>query len=112
VRGGKSKFICSCWEAKGFSLFCKAKWKSTWLCNSRKPAGVSQQPESLHLLCYFEWFIIQGMNVKKCDICKKSIEGHPVRAGADFFSDKDFCSKCGKPVLDFLKKHKLVKEEK
>jgi len=51
------------------------------------------------------------MHVKKCDICKKSIKGFPIRAGADFFSDKDFCSKCGKPILDFLKKHKLVKKE-
>ena len=46
------------------------------------------------------------MNVRKCDICKKTIEGNPVRAGADFFSDKDFCLKCGKPVLNFLNKIK------
>ncbi|MFA5770991.1 MAG: hypothetical protein WC894_05885 [Patescibacteria group bacterium] len=53
------------------------------------------------------------MNIQKCDICKKKIEEkYPVRAGVGFFSDKDFCSKCGKPVLDFLKKHKLIKEEK
>ena len=51
------------------------------------------------------------MHVKKCDICKKNIKGSPIRAGADFLSDKDFCLKCGKPVLDFLKKHKLVKKE-
>jgi len=52
------------------------------------------------------------MNVKKCDICKKKIEGSPIRAGADFYSDKDFCSKCGKPILDLLKKHNLIREEK
>lgn len=52
------------------------------------------------------------MIVKKCDICKKKIKGYPVKAGEDVFSDKDFCSKCGKPILDFLKKHKLLKEEK
>jgi len=50
--------------------------------------------------------------IKQCDICKKKIKGCPIRAGADSFSDKDFCLKCGKPILDFLKKHKLVKEEK
>ncbi len=53
------------------------------------------------------------MNVRKCDVCKKRIKDSPIiRAGADYFSDKDFCLKCGKPILDFLKKHKLVKEEK
>jgi hypothetical protein len=52
------------------------------------------------------------MIVKKCDICKKKIMGSPVRAGADFFSDRDFCSKCGKPILDFLKKFNLIKEDK
>lgn len=35
-----------------------------------------------------------------------------VKAGVGYFAGKDFCLKCGKPVLDFLKKHKLVKEEK
>jgi hypothetical protein len=52
------------------------------------------------------------MNLTKCDICKKGIKGEPVKAGIGFFGREDFCLKCGKPVLDFLKKHKLVKEEK
>ena len=52
------------------------------------------------------------MNVSKCDICKKKITGYPVTAGVDFFHGKDFCLKCGKPILDFLKKHKLIKEDK
>lgn len=49
------------------------------------------------------------MNVNKCDICKKKVQGDPVRAGVGFFKEKDFCLKCGKPVIDFLKKYKLVK---
>ena len=51
------------------------------------------------------------MNVSKCDICKKKLQGDPIKAGVGYFADKDFCSKCGKPILDFLKKHKLVKKE-
>ncbi|MEI7709553.1 MAG: hypothetical protein WCI76_02460 [bacterium] len=52
------------------------------------------------------------MNVRKCDICKKNLPDEPVRAGVGIFREKDFCLKCGKPVLDFLKKHKLIREEK
>ena len=52
------------------------------------------------------------MNVKKCDICKKKLGSDTVKAGVGFYSDKDFCLKCGKPILDFFKKHKLAKEEK
>jgi rRNA maturation endonuclease Nob1 len=52
------------------------------------------------------------MYLKKCDICKKQIKGYPIRAGAGFLSEKDFCLKCGKPVLDFLKKHKFKIIEK
>ena len=52
------------------------------------------------------------MYVRKCDICKKKIQGEPVRAGMGYFTGNDFCLKCGKPILNFLKKHKLVKEEK
>jgi len=53
------------------------------------------------------------MFIKKCDICKKKIEYDTmIRIGVSRHSDKDFCLKCGKPILDFLKKHKLIKEEK
>lgn len=48
------------------------------------------------------------MNLTKCDICRKSIKGDPVKAGIGFFGREDFCLKCGKPVLDFLKKHKFI----
>ncbi len=56
--------------------------------------------------------ILLGMNVKKCDICKKKLKDEPVRAGMGYFVGNDFCLKCGKPVLDFLEKHKLIQEEK
>jgi len=53
------------------------------------------------------------MNISKCDICKKRLKDKPVRAGMGYFTGNDFCLKCGKPILDFLKKHKLLdKEEK
>ncbi|MEK7128144.1 MAG: hypothetical protein AAB933_01095 [Patescibacteria group bacterium] len=53
------------------------------------------------------------MNVRKCDICKKEIKMEDsVKAGVGYFADKEFCSKCGKPILDFLKKRKLLDEDK
>lgn len=52
------------------------------------------------------------MNLVKCDICKKKLKNNPVRAGVGIFREKDFCLKCGKPILDFLNKHKLIQEEK
>ena len=52
------------------------------------------------------------MNVHKCDICKKKVEMDSVKAGVGYFADKEFCLKCGKPILDFLRKNKLLKEEK
>ena len=52
------------------------------------------------------------MNISKCDICKKNLKGDVIRAGVGLFREKDLCLSCGKPVLDFFKKHKLIKEEK
>ncbi len=52
------------------------------------------------------------MNLTKCDICKKKIEGDSVKAGIGIFREKDFCLKCGKPVLDFLKKYGFIPKEK
>ena len=48
------------------------------------------------------------MNITKCDICKKNLKDESVRAGFSFFGAKDFCLSCGKPILDFLKKHKFI----
>jgi hypothetical protein len=52
------------------------------------------------------------MNFTKCDICGKKIENNSVKAGIGFLGSKDFCLVCGKPVINFLKKHKLLKEDK
>jgi hypothetical protein len=51
------------------------------------------------------------MNFTKCDICGKKLKDKPVRAGIGYFVGNDFCSKCAKPILIFLKKHKLLNEE-
>ncbi len=51
------------------------------------------------------------MNISKYDICKKSLQGDPVKAGLGFFREKDFCLDCGKPILNFLKKHKFINKE-
>ena len=55
--------------------------------------------------------ILKGMNVKKCDICKKKLKGDPVKAGVGYFGREDFCLSCGKPILDFLKKHKFISKD-
>jgi len=52
------------------------------------------------------------MNISKCDICKKAIKGDTVRAGIGILREKDFCLRCGKPVLDFLRKHKFINIDK
>ncbi|MEW6110424.1 MAG: hypothetical protein AB1632_14850 [Nitrospirota bacterium] len=47
--------------------------------------------------------------IHRCDICKEVIEDK----NKEIFISKDiyplyvFCSKCGRPIIDFLKKHKL-----
>lgn len=51
------------------------------------------------------------MRITKCDLCKKSIKGDAVNAGVGFYSRAELCLSCGKPVLDFLKKHKFVEDE-
>lgn len=58
------------------------------------------------------WYNMKYMNFVKCDICKKKLKGNPVRAGIGYFVGNDFCSKCAKPILVFLKKHKLLDNEK
>lgn len=52
------------------------------------------------------------MLVLKCNLCKKDIKGKPITAGFDFLARIDLCEKCGKPIKDFLKKHKFIKTEK
>lgn len=54
------------------------------------------------------------MNVRRCDICEKKFKKDDpvIRAGLGILEEKDFCLECGKPVVDFLKKHKFTREEK
>lgn len=51
------------------------------------------------------------MNITKCDICKKKLEGDSVKAGVSLFCERDFCLDCGKPILDFLKKYKFIDKD-
>jgi len=55
----------------------------------------------------------RNMFVYKCDICKKEINQDRKEISVTppgKLSAFMFCEKCGKPVLVFLKKHKLLKE--
>lgn len=51
------------------------------------------------------------MNVIKCDVCNRETEKH-VRVGVNFIQCMEVCYGYGKPVVDFLKKHKFIKDEK
>ena len=49
----------------------------------------------------------------KCDVCKKNIKSKiwfTVRQDGENFGTIHLCDQCGKPVSDFLKKHKLPEE--
>lgn len=51
------------------------------------------------------------MIIRKCDICKKELKEQKdmVLAGCGWpFPEHLFCAACGKPVVSFLKKHKLL----
>lgn len=51
------------------------------------------------------------MLVFKCDLCKKEIKDRKklIKVGINF-PEFCLCSACGKPVLDFLKKNKLLEK--
>jgi hypothetical protein len=53
------------------------------------------------------------MIIEKCDLCEKELKREDyVRAGnRGMFAQYSFCNECGKPVLAFLKKHKLIKNK-
>lgn len=51
------------------------------------------------------------MRVIKCDLCKKNIKGEPITAGVGIFPQVELCEKCGSSILNFLKKHKLIKSK-
>lgn len=50
--------------------------------------------------------------ITKCDLCKKEIKKDPITAGVAFFPRFQFCDKCGAPIFSFLKKKKLIEEDK
>ena len=52
------------------------------------------------------------MRTIKCDLCKKEIEKQPITAGFGFFPSAELCEECGLPIINFLKKHKFIKEDK
>jgi len=48
--------------------------------------------------------------VLKCDFCKKVIkENKSIKAAYTYLYSVDLCEKCGKPILNFLKKNKVIK---
>jgi len=52
------------------------------------------------------------MRVLKCDFCKKVIKNNrSVVAGFGYLYTVDLCEKCGKPIINFLKKKKVIKPE-
>ncbi len=53
------------------------------------------------------------MVIRKCDLCNKVIKNDTmVSAGMGLnLWAKTLCYKCGKPVVNFLKKKKLYKED-
>ncbi len=51
------------------------------------------------------------MMIIKCDLCKKEIKERPITAGFGYWSKAELCQDCGFPVVKFLKKNKLIKEE-
>jgi len=73
---------------------------------------MTEQPTTLLLRLPY-WFNLKNMYVTKCDICKKQIKaGEKVVAGYGYaFGASEFCANCGKPIITFLKKHGLLKEE-
>ena len=55
------------------------------------------------------------MDIKKCDICKKIIREHPISASFVTYPNvnrADLCAECGKPIVEFFDKNKLLKKPK
>src|SRR5437870_1199074 len=49
------------------------------------------------------------MLIRKCDNCKKEIKGRDKEIIAGFsWPQFSFCGRCGKPIIAFLKKRKLL----
>jgi len=49
------------------------------------------------------------MDIKKCDFCGKEIKDFKNYITVRFaFKHTEMCQDCGKPVLNFLKKNKII----
>ncbi len=49
------------------------------------------------------------MNITKCDICKKEVKDKKyVSAGVGWFPKIEACYECGAPIVEFLRKHKII----
>jgi hypothetical protein len=54
------------------------------------------------------------MLVYKCELCKKEIDRQEPFVTLGYKSSighQSFCAACGKPLLNFLKRHKLIEKE-
>ncbi len=51
------------------------------------------------------------MRTIKCDLCKIEINNHPINIRFGLYENVEFCDECGLPVLNFLKKHKFIKDK-
>jgi hypothetical protein len=52
--------------------------------------------------------------ITKCDLCKKQIKNDKERitAGKGYWPGSTLCLACGKPVIKFLEKNKLIEKSK
>lgn len=54
------------------------------------------------------------MFIYKCDMCKKEIKDRESKVAISYglsLSNGQLCHKCGKPVIDFLRKSRLIDDE-
>ena len=52
------------------------------------------------------------MRIHACDICKKEKQPKELLSIYKFLNTVELCEKCAEPIVKFLKKHKLMEEEK
>ena len=53
------------------------------------------------------------MNISKCDVCKKEVERPVIGAIGYFVGPKiELCNDCGAPILELLRKYKIISNNK
>jgi hypothetical protein len=69
----------------------------------------------------FDWLALGeynlGMQITKCDICKKQVIPHEdvllrISILGERFNSFEICSECGKSITKFLKSKKLITDNK